>query len=161
MSDPVVERWNQRGSFYLWRFPGESRNYPGWHCAADVDGRSSVLELLSLMGGARWGSRTEIAVSAPPHAIASIPGNPRNDRRHSPASLVVRYPKDRCPDDLWQWSGDLRNPVLSVGRSKLDELNRAFEMLDAGIGDFCVHADDQKLHGFEFERMSICFWALH
>ena len=28
----------------------------------------------------------------------------------------------------------------------------------ARYGDFCIHADDQKQHGFDFERMSIWFW---
>ena len=31
-------------------------------------------------------------------------------------------------------------------------------MIAAGEGDFCIHADDLRLHGLDPEKMAIWFW---
>ena len=158
MSDPAVERWKQRGRTYLWRFPQDTRNFPGWNCTADREGCSSLLELLGLMRVARWSAKADVSLTNPPGEIIGMPGHPRDEKWRSPPRFTLSYPKDKVPDGFWQWTGDVNEPTLSVGASKITELISAFESVAKRVGDFCVHAEDQKLHGFDFPRMSIWFW---
>jgi hypothetical protein len=156
MSDPRVDRWRQSGKVFLWRFPDDDRNYPGWNCTADKDGCRSLLDLFALMAVAEWGAKMDIALSTPTGAIASLPG--RGGKWLSPGRLRLLHPKGKVTDNFWRWDGSLQSPTLTIGKSKVDALRHAFESVAAGRGDFCIHADDQKLQGFDPERMAIWFW---
>ena len=141
---------------FLWRFPDDVRNYPGWNCTADKDGCRSLLDLFALKAVARWGAKTDIALSTPTGANASLPGC--GGKWLSAGRLRLHYPKGEVTDNLWRWDGSLQSPTLTIAKSKLDALWHAFESVAAGRGDFCIRADDQKLHGFDPERMAISFW---
>jgi len=158
MSNPEIAHWRQRGNVYLWRFPTDVRNYPGWQCTADAEGCRSLVEMLTIMASSEWSSKIDIALTAPTPEITSLTGFTRGERWSYPGRLTLHYPGNTVDADLWRWSGDLRTPTLSLGSSMLVKLVDAFEKVGRGIGDFCVHARDQCLHGFDFEKMSIWFW---
>ena len=158
MSDPSVDRWRQTGRVFLWRDPDQTRNYPGWNCTADAEGCDSLSELLTLMAVAQWTATANILLSTPTEAIASLPGPYRGRRRLSPGRLRLVYRPGKVAENYWRWSDHAQTSTLAVGKSKLDDLRRAFGLVAAGQGDFCIHADDLALHGLDLERMAIWFW---
>jgi hypothetical protein len=157
MSDPTVNEWRQRSALYLWRNPDNTRNYPGWDCAVDDSARRSMIELCERMLAAQFPARRTLVISPLARNVAEWPGAPVTGRFFAPFKLTIEFPLDAVTAEHWRWSGDPNQPVLTLGRAKLMDLKRAFEQLEH-YGDFCIHADDQKLHGYEFEKSSIWFW---
>ena len=157
MSDPLIEHWKQRGRICLWRFPDQTRNYPGWEFWADAAGCLSLIDLLGLMLASPWTAKKTIEL-ADASSVVMLPGNPATEKWRSPKAFTIHYPKDKVPDNHWKWEGSLVRPLLKLGRARVEELMAAMESVSKGVGDFCIHVDDQSLHGFEFEKMSIWFW---
>lgn len=157
MTDPAVKHWTQRGRFHFWRYPGETRSLPGWHCTADCEGCASLQELLGLMRHAEWKAEAEVRITQPISEIAAAQDVFGRGYR-VPERLRLVHSKRTMPDGHWRWTSDGRHPTLSLGVGKIGELIEAFASVSKNIGDFCVHADDQPLHGIDFETMSIWFW---
>jgi hypothetical protein len=158
MSDPRIDCWRLHGKVFLWRFAENTRNYPGWDCTADPEGCRSLLDLFTLMADAACSSKKDITITRPTEEIATRPGHRCGGEWLSPGRLRLVYPKSKVVDNLWRWDCNLQSATLTIGRSKLEALRHAFESVGAGKGDFCIHADDQNVHGFDPEKMAIWFW---
>jgi hypothetical protein len=158
MSEPGIERWRQAGGISLWRYPDTSRNYPGWDCLADTEGCHSIAELLAMMLAARWTATANIKLFQPTESTIALPGDYGGKAWISAVRLCLRYPTGKVAENLWHWSGQAEAPTLTVGKSKLDELARAFNSMALGRGDLCIHADNARLHGIDSEKLAIWFW---
>ena len=143
---------------YLWRFPHNTRNFPGWQFVADKDGCQSLLELLDLMRNARWSAQAEIRLNKPTEEIVSVPGWPHGTRWTAASVLLIRFPKGKVPESHWRWDGTPTQPRLNIGIDKLRELRDAIAEVAKGFGDFCVTAEDSPLHGVDKAKASIWFW---
>jgi hypothetical protein len=158
MSNPLVNRWRQRGNVYLWRFDDHVRNDPGWNFTADEDGCASLLELLTLMADDDRTARVAIQLSKPSDDIQRLGLGVGTGKLRAPRHFTLEYPPTKVPPGFWQWTGTFRDPRLKLGRGKLIELISAVADVRQGIGDFEIGAADQKQHGFDFAKMSIWFW---
>jgi len=142
MPDPVVSRWQQKGCVHLWRYKQTSKNNSGWHLTADEAGCDSVLQLLEMMADARWPSRHAIVITEPDERLTAGVA-PAGKRRPwlAPGEWMIHYPKNAVADDHWQWTATERQAVLSVGLSKLRELQAGFREIRRGGGDYKIGAD--------------------
>lgn len=158
MSNPLIDRWRQRGNLYLWRFDDQARNYPGWNFTADGEGCISLLELLAMIANDCRTANADILLSKPPVSIQALAGVGRG-RLRAPRrfTLKVRSPES-SPADFWQWSGTLHDLKLKIGRGKLAELFSAVKSVAQGVGDFNIGAANHKQHGFDFTNAAIWFW---
>ena len=158
MSNPLVNRWRQRGKIYLWRFDDEVRKYPGWNFTADDDGCTSLLQLFDTMVNDERSASVEIALSKPSADIQALGPGIGKGRLRAPQHVALQFPPMKVAANFWQWTGTLHDPQLKVGQRKLVELIGAVQSVAEGVGDFCIGADDHREHGLEFANMSIWFW---
>ncbi len=156
MSNPQVDRWRQDGKFYLWRYPNQSRNYPGWNCTADVAGCQSVVELVNVMLSSDWSSKQEIRLTRPTDSIAALPG--LSGTWLTAERLQLCFPGGKVSGNHWACDAGLNIVTLTLGRGKLEQLRDALTCVAKFEGDFCIHADDQEPHGVDLSRMAIWFW---
>jgi hypothetical protein len=160
MSDPSVDAWKQQGQIFLWRFSGETRNFPGWNFCADEAGCESTAQLLQLMQRARWASKRTLHVTRVPDEFI----NPREPAARSrlivPRHLTLSYRRDRVESSHWHWDGNWSEPTVLFGTEKLSELACALRRMSLGEGDFRVGSDEQRLHGIDASDVSIWFWPV-
>ena len=156
MSDPAVDRWKPTGKIYFWIFPEDARNYPGWNCHVDRDGCNSVIELLDLMIAAPWSSSRTVTLTTTDPEIARRAGE--GSIWHGAKQLRIVHPQAQVTETSWEWSGSFFTPALTLGREKLVDLRTGYQRVASGDWDFCVHADDQQVHGIDRSKMSIWFW---
>ncbi len=154
MSDPKVDRFKQRGSVWLWRDVSHRRNFPGWNVTADVEGCSSLVELLSRMINSNWGSSKTILLADLPEIIAN-----NCERLVAPDEWTVQCTK-HSNDEHWKWTGSSSAPRLKCDESMLKEIRVAIENVANGRGDFRLGSELQSIHDSEESILSLWFWPL-
>jgi len=71
----AVESWQQRGSFYFWRYTENERNYPGWHFMVDAAASQSMAALASAFLAEGPHPARVLVLSPPSDVVLSVPNN--------------------------------------------------------------------------------------
>jgi len=118
--DDSVKRWKLQGHAYIWRYQGNTRNYPGWHFTADAQGCVSLLELLDMMAASRFSSEAQVPLTVPTERQLGVPNAPL---QYVPVnSLEIYHSPTKVTPDHWQLTENANRVRLEVGRETLGEL---------------------------------------
>jgi hypothetical protein len=155
MADSRVESWKQSGNLYLWRYAHNTKNYPGWHLAADETGWKSLFDLLGRMAASPLACRREISVLKPTSRILAVPNNPAGSEGiESAQRLILEVPRGTVGDRQWRLESNQKRVVLEVGPSKLAELHGAVGSMPSTGGDFAIGPDAQRT----WKEKSLWLW---
>ena len=152
MSDPTVEKWNQKGQIWVWRYPDRSKYYEGLHFTADSTACKSLRELFQLMKSAKWPSTKILQISK--KEFIDTTGN--NIRLSVLDTLKLKYRKDQIPTDQWllEWDSNRKNYSLTIGNEKLEEIDKGILDIEKGNGDYAIGPTNDK----EWDEMCLWFW---
>ena len=152
MSDPNVDKWRQKGRFYLWTYKENTKNYPGWHMTVDSIGATALLELFELMSSAKYSAIAKLQVSEPDKDILKVPNNKNGAAKWSSVpQLKIKYPKDQCSDNHWVLNKNNGEFTLELGKNKLEEIKKGILDISNQEGDYAIGPDNDQ---FEYE----CLW---
>jgi hypothetical protein len=152
MSDPTVEKWNQKGQIWIWRYAGRSKNYEGLHLTADSVACKSLRELFKLMNNSQWPSTKVLKISKKEFVDTTGSGY----KLSLLETFKIKYRKSQAPDDYWnlEWDSNRKNYILTIGAKKLKELDTGISDIERGHGDYDIGpADDDK-----WDEMCLWFW---
>jgi len=144
-----VHNWQSSGSFYLWRYLENSRNYPGWHFAADQNGSVALKRLLVALNKDKKSQFRTAPLSSPKTGVLGIPNN---QLRGKPARLEtrekVRFTYRSGEPDAWG---------ISVQNDYLDW------SFGENTSQLIVSVLDDPLHHFDatFGRSPAVWWWGH
>ena len=152
MSDPTVEKWNQKGQIWIWRYVDSSRNYKGLHLTADPVACKTLRELFKLMENAQWPSTKELKISE--NEFVDPTGN--NRKLSLLKSFRIKYRKGQVSDDYWnlELDSNRNNYILSIGKKKLKELDAGISDIERGHGDYAIGPEDNE----KWDEMCLWFW---
>ncbi len=132
MGDPNVERWHQHGTIVMWMNRRDSRRE--WNIAADDAACDALLQLFYLMENGEWSGKKELHLTKP----MKTPDHGGNFPFRSATQLTIKYPKDRVPEDHWQFTETDRKLLLEIGLARLQELRDAINDMKQGGGDYLI-----------------------
>jgi hypothetical protein len=152
MSDPTVEKWNQKGQIWIWRFAGRSKHFEGLYATADSVGCKSLRELFKLMNNAQWPSSKILKISK--NAFIDTTGSGYNLSLLN--TLKIKFRKDQVPEDHWnmEWDSSRKNYTLSIGEKKFKELDNGISDIEKGHGDYAIGPVNEK----RWDEMCLWFW---
>lgn len=135
-----ANEWEQRGRFYVWRYPEHRKKYGRWHFAGDPVGCRSLRHLLERMMGGPPLFRTWKLAPLSENAWR-VPGYglPRADDDFE--RLRVEY--DPEANDL-KLKADADTLRLILGPSRAEIFMDALSKVEAGEGDFAISPTGQK-----------------
>lgn len=117
MSDPIVNKWQQKGIIQLWRTRIENENFRDYHLCADPEGCDSLLELLDLMEKARWSCKGSIIIPTDKNAFEKFPANSIKEKWKYLHTLVFLYTCDQMPPDHWSLTEEQSRITFSFGKN--------------------------------------------
>ena len=150
MPDPHVEEWNLEGTLSVWRYVPRLKNMDGWHLSAEETACRSLADLIDRILASPWPNRKRVPVQMPP-TIRHVDGAPLV----AAPSLTLCYPAGIAPDDHWHLRLTESALTLTVGESKLRELQRNLLGLPWWRDDFAMRPEERTL----YDDMSLWFWT--
>lgn len=152
MGTPIIEKWKQQGDIWIWRYIIQSKNYAGLHFTADSAACKSFKHLIRLMKEAQWPSTKILLISAKPFIDPTGYGYKKTVLK----TIKIKYRKNLVAEDHWQidWDGTKRNPTLSLGAKKLNELEKGVSDVEKGYGDYSIGPVEKSY----LPDMSLWFW---
>jgi hypothetical protein len=143
MSNQSIQKWNQQGKVYLWRYEGPPRNYPGGHLTADHAGVRSLIQLLELILNSPYSAKALINLSQPAEGELDVPNC---SARCMPCRRwLLVYRGDTQDKELWKLSLSNEEVVLETSRQGMESLLKGLRDIAAGKGDYCIGADGSEL----------------
>jgi hypothetical protein len=152
MTDPILNKWKQKGKLYLWKYKQNTQNYPGWHLNANKEGVKSLLELFGLMKDAKYSCDRTLFVDAPTRDVLSVPNNKNAAFRTVKKIQLKCFGLDHAEDN---WSFILTDDKIEFefSKSKLEVLIKGIVDISEGNGDYALEIDD-KVNPIEY----LWFW---
>ncbi len=152
MGDRLVDKWTQTGEIWIWKYKGESKNYPGFHMTTDRAASPHLVELANLMLKGQWPSSKVLRLSEAP--VPDVTGYSR--QRQVLSSLRLKYPKGSVADEHWDMAldGAALNATLTVGATKLKNLREGIDGISRSKGDYAIGPDDDR----RWSQQCLWFW---
>jgi hypothetical protein len=144
MGDPQVERWQQRGTIFMWQ--DKNPSYPEWNITADDNACDALLDLFDRMENGLYSSKKELRLTVPVKTAHAL--RPFRTGTH----LTIKYPKGRIEDDHWVLEQNGQRLVLNVGLERLRELRDAIVDMKEGGGDYLIGGDQARMWIWWFVR---------
>jgi len=120
----------------LWRYKNNTRNYPGYHLSADLEGCRFLRENLSTIG-----NRLTIPLNKPDKAVLSVPNNQGGRARFISGGKLRVEIIANLSDDHFEFDEREETIVLTCSRSQIGCLLRGIEDIESGEGDYCIRGD--------------------
>ena len=147
----AINKWQQHGAVYFWRYKPEKGNLRGWHFAADKPGCESTIELLDLLKDAEYPAKRTMKLVQAPTSITNRPFAHVGRKIVSPSALrIIADPAD--PKDYWRLNEDGDRAEMKLGREGLGEGADAVRSVKNGEYDFSVGPWEGNI------RQNIWFW---
>jgi hypothetical protein len=137
MSDPLVERWRQRGDIFMWK--SKSPRWPEWNITASDLACDTLNDLFDRMENGQYSSKKELLLAKP--AIMPHCSGPFRLATH----WTIKYPKGTVPDGEWVFQEQGSQLFLVLGLSRLRELREAIADMNKGGGDYSIGGDENRL----------------
>lgn len=133
-------------TLYLWRYLQNTRNYPGWHFAADEAVCRAFADLIQRMLDAQYNCQKALTITAPTKEILRIPNNQGGEARwSSPHTLIIKHQKDKTPDDYAALEDSAGTVTISAGRRSLDLLKVCVLKIIEGENDYAIEIGNTEL----------------
>ena len=139
MHQDVIE-WEQRGLFYVWRYPEHRKRYGPWHFAGDAAGCRSLRDLLGRMTGGPQAFRTWKLDPVSENAWR-VPGYGPPRAEDNFDRLRIEY--DPEAKDLTS-EAQAETFHLTLGPSRVGIFMDALSKGEAGEGDFEISPTGHK-----------------
>jgi len=140
-----IRDWRSAGKLYLWRYPGNPRQYSGWHCTADKSGGEALLELLGAFGAEESIVSRVLPLAVPTREILEVP-NFEGGRAPCAAHTQWRISFHPGATDarLWRFPSSEALAHLELGLEQLPRLAAGVRELMSGGGDCCIGQDSKQ-----------------
>jgi hypothetical protein len=136
--DPMIEKFQVKGSIYFWKYISDQRNYPGWNITADNDACNSMIELLEMMKRSEYPSRKSVKTC--PSTMKQV--RMATEGRYKTTELIKLHFKKEAKN-AWTISETKEGLVIVFNTAKLTELKSSFRRIYMGKGDFAI-SDGQQ-----------------
>lgn len=144
MSDPIVNKWKQKGSVCVWQYVDVSPNYYGWHFSANRAGCDSLLDLIQLFKQAKWNAKVEVHISPATKDILKIPGVRGGDApARSPNAIELTFSPAADPPNKWELGFRGMNLSLTLGPAMLQEFEQLVADVSRGRDDYSIGPEDR------------------
>ena len=139
-----IEKYKVHGKVYVWSYKDNIRNYPGWNFTVDLKASESLSELLNLMSGCEWSTKTKITTELPTQSQLNVPNNQNGIAKwKSEPNLTFNY-KTSESENHWMIK-ELDNGIeIQFGKAKLTELQNAINGIPKGNGDFAISDENEE-----------------
>jgi len=154
MLNEFVNEWKQTGKLYLWKYTENSKNYPGWHLHADLEGCTSLIKLICLMRMDKFPAKRTVKISAPNSQILSVPNNKRGKAKWKTLKKLKIKSVKSASDYKEQFLTHKHNHILlTADEIMLTKLEQGFNDITKGKGEYSICHD-----GAMEKSVSSCLW---
>jgi hypothetical protein len=138
-----LNHWKFTGSFSIWCYEPNNRNYFGFHCSGNTEGVASIVSLLEIFlleGKTQSGN---LALSSPSESSLRVVGC--KSKYISCSKFILNYFSEKEHVNLWSLTSSNGSVELSIGLNTLQQLKDAIFGISIGKGDFCLGERESAL----------------
>jgi hypothetical protein len=142
MADLEIERWNNEGRVYLWRYQNDPPSYSGHHLTADESGCRYLQGLIERFREAKYPARKTFALAKAGRRQFAVPNcseKPLVCRR-----LTLKYHAEWGPEKarLVEVDGEV---VFEMGSVRLHEFEKGIKDISQSDGDWAMSGKEACL----------------
>ena len=135
--------WKFTGSFSIWHYEPNNKNYFGFHCSGNTEGVASIVSLLeAFLIDHEYHSRS-VALSSPNESSLRVVGCKSKNIAFN--RLVLKFYPEKENENLWSLTTSNGSVELSCGLNTLSLLKEAISGISLGKGDFCLGKKENAL----------------
>ena len=130
-----IEKFKITGKVFIWAYPENKNNYPGWNFTADKRACDELYQLLTLMDQYDWTSLKTISTSLPGQRQLNAVNIKAPWKSKTRLTLKCKKTAD---ENYWQIIKHADELEIVFGKNKLIELQKAIKGIPKNEGDFAI-----------------------